>query len=89
MILLSFYYGFISKSSSQNSDIYVFNTSNLESKNIKLFNNYDESNGVLNNKIAPGTKGELSLIIYNDMADRLEYSFTYTENRIKPSRSIL
>ena len=87
LLLTSFYFGFISQNFSYNSNVYIFNTSNLEFKNINLSDNYNKST-LVNNKIAPGVSGNFSIVVKNDTNENIEYSFVYKENDFKPQRFI-
>ncbi len=45
--------------------------------------NYKKST-VVNEKIAPGTTGNFSIVIDNNTRDDYQYSFTFNENNLKP-----
>lgn len=87
ILFISFYFGFVSQNFSQDSNIYIFNTSDVGFKNIHLLNNYKRST-ILNNKIAPGTTGDFNLIIENTSKETMQYSFMFKENNSKPRRII-
>lgn len=87
ILLISFYFGFTSQNFSYDTNVYIFNTSDLEFKNVNILDTYRESS-ILNNKIAPGTKGNFSLVINNNTNENLQYSFIFKENNLKPERII-
>ena len=83
LLVISFILGFYTQNYSYNRNVYFFNTSQIEFKNIGLIDNYKKSS-IINNKIAPGTKGAIYLIIDNPNNYSADYQFVCSENNEKP-----
>lgn len=83
LLVVSFLLGFCTQNYSYNRNVYFFNTSQIEFKNIGLIDNYKKSS-IINNKIAPGTNGAIYLIIPDMNNDSLDYQFVHRENNEKP-----
>ncbi len=81
----SFYFGFKSQNFSYtpNDNVYIFTTTDVEFRNIDLIENYKKST-VLNDKIAPGTVGNFTILIDNNTRDDYKYSFIFNEKNMKP-----
>lgn len=82
-LFLSFYLGFNTQNYSYQKNIYFFNTSKVEFKNIGLIDTYKKSS-IINNKIAPGTNGAFYIMIKDDIDYRINYRFAYKEQYTKP-----
>lgn len=85
-IVLSFCLGTIVYKNSSDSDIYIFDSSNINFQNISL-TPYNKSS-LISNKIAPGTKGKFKISIENLEEKREEYYFKYDQNNYKPQNLI-
>lgn len=85
ILFISFYFGISSQNFSYtpNDNVYIFTTTDVGFKSINLMDNYKKST-VVNEKIAPGTMGNFSIVIGNNTRDNYEYSFTFRENNLKP-----
>lgn len=85
ILFIPFYFGFSSQkfSYTPNDNIYIFSTTDVGFKSINLIDSYNKST-VVNEKIAPGTTGNFSIIINNNTNYDYKYKFTFNENNLKP-----
>lgn len=85
ILFISFYFGFKSPNCpyTPNGNVYIFTITDVGFRNIDLMENYKKST-VLNDKIAPGTVGNFTILIDNNTRDDYKYSFIFKEKNLKP-----